>query len=137
MITYERPVRFEDTDAAGLVFFGRFFGYAHEAMEALFSGLIGGYAHLIIDRKIGFPAVHVDADFKSPLRYGDTARISVDVTKIGNKSTTLRFTFARASDSKHVATVTHTCAVSDLVQLHAIPIPDDVRALLQTQLVEP
>lgn len=134
MITYDRPVHFEDTDAAGLVFFGRFFGYAHEAMEALFSGLIGGYAHLITDRKIGFPAVHVDADFKSPLRYGDTARISVDVTKIGNKSATLRFTFARADNGAHVATISHTCAVSDLVELHAIPIPDDVRATLEKHL---
>ena len=134
MISYERPVRFEDVDAAQIVFFGRFFGYCHEAMEAFFASVDGGYAQLVTVRKIGFPAVHVEADFTSPLRYGDTARIAVDVTKIGNKSATLRFIITRAKGGPAVAIITHVCAVSDLVNLHAIPIPDDVRAVLEAHL---
>lgn len=134
MIVYDRPVRFEDVDAAGIVFFARFFGYTHEAMEALFSDLPNGYAGLVVDRKVGFPAVHVDADFKSPLRYGDTARIAVDVTRVGTKSATLRFTLRKASDDTHCATITHTCAVSDLVKLKAIPIPADIRAVLDAHV---
>ncbi|MEO8877761.1 MAG: thioesterase family protein [Polyangiaceae bacterium] len=135
MIRYRRPVRFEDVDAAQIVFFGRFFGYCHEAMEVFFDELAGGYAGLIVGRKIGFPAVHVEADFKSPLRYGDTARISVDVTKVGNKSATLRFTIANETGDALVAVILHTCAVSDLVALKAIAIPDDVRKILEAHLV--
>jgi 4-hydroxybenzoyl-CoA thioesterase len=135
MILYERPVRFEEVDAAQLVFFGRFFGYCHEAMEDLFAAVDGGYVNLITVRKIGFPAVHVEADFKSPLKYGDSARIAVDVTKIGNTSATLRFTITRVKGGAHIATLTHVCAVSDLVSLRAIPIPDDVRAVLEAHLV--
>lgn len=135
MIVYDRPVRFEDVDAAGIVFFARFFGYCHEAMEALFSSLPGGYVDLVVKRKVGFPAVHVEADFKSPLRYGDVARISIDVTKIGNKSTTLRYSLARASDGKPVAVVSHVCAVCNLDTLKALPIPDDIRGVLEQNLV--
>jgi 4-hydroxybenzoyl-CoA thioesterase len=136
MISYERPVRFEDVDAAQLVFFGRFFGYCHEAMEAFFAEIEGGYAHLVVNRKIGFPAVHVEADYKSPLRYGDTARIAVGVAKIGTKSATLRFTFTRADNSAPVATITIVHAVSDLAHLHAIAIPHDVRAILEAHRLD-
>ena len=67
MIVYERPVRFEDVDAANIVFFARFVTYAHEAMEHLFSRLDGGYPGLIVGRRVGFPAVHLDVAFAAPV----------------------------------------------------------------------
>jgi 4-hydroxybenzoyl-CoA thioesterase len=134
MITFDRTVRFEDIDAAQIVFFGRFFGYCHDALEAFFGALEGGYANLVMNRHVGFPAVHVESDFKSPLRYGDTARIAVSVTKIGAKSATLRFDITRSDTNVAVATVTIVHAVSDLTRLRAIEIPSDVRALLEKHL---
>jgi 4-hydroxybenzoyl-CoA thioesterase len=129
---YERPVRFEDVDAASIVFFGRFFGYCHEAMEAMFErDLPGGYVALITKRRIGFPAVHVECDFVSPLRYGDVARIAITVERIGNKSCAFRYDVTRAGDGERVAVIKHVCAVSDLVALKAIAIPDDVKAALE------
>ncbi len=128
---YERPVRFEEVDAARIVFFARFFNYAHEAMEALLGGLDGGYVRLINERRIGMPAVHVTCDFKSPLRFGDVARIETRAARIGNKSVTYRYDIFRKADAAHVATIEHTCAVTDLDAMRAIPIPDDVRALLE------
>jgi 4-hydroxybenzoyl-CoA thioesterase len=132
---YDRPVRFEDVDAANIVFFGRFFGYCHEAMETLFEReLEGGYVNLITKRHIGFPAVHVECDFKHPLRYGDIARIATSVERIGNKSCTFGYAITRASGGEHIASIRHVCAVSDLAALKAIPIPDDVRATLERHL---
>ena len=46
MIPYERPIRFDDVDAAGIVFFGRYAAFCHEAMEAFFDAVEGGYAYL-------------------------------------------------------------------------------------------
>jgi 4-hydroxybenzoyl-CoA thioesterase len=128
---YERPIKFEDVDAANIVFFARFFNYGHEAMESLLGELDGGYARLILERKIGMPAVHCEADFMTPLRFGDVARIQVTVPRIGHKSCTYHYAFYRQKDGAKIATLIHVCAVSDLVQLKAIPIPDDVRALLE------
>ena len=130
MRVYERAVRFEEVDAAGIVFFPRFLSYGHEAMEKLFDDLEGGYVRLIRDRKVGVPAVHVECDFKHPLRYGDVARISTSVERIGNKSCTFRYAITRASDGEHIASIRHVCAVSDLAALKAIAIPDDIRAAL-------
>jgi 4-hydroxybenzoyl-CoA thioesterase len=135
MFVYTRPIRFEDVDAAGIVFFARYLNYCHEAMEAFFGGLDGGYVRLINERHIGLPAVHVDIEFKAPLRYGDEARISVTIPHIGRSSTKLRYAFERARDGVTIAIVVHTCAVTDLTIMKSIPIPDDMRALLEQHRV--
>jgi 4-hydroxybenzoyl-CoA thioesterase len=137
MFHFERPVRFEDVDAAQIVFFSRFLNYCHEAMEALFATLEGGYAGLIVKRKIGMPAVHVEADFTSPLRFGDVAQIGVSVDRIGKSSTTLRYRFTQAASGVPVAVITHTVVLSDLVVLRSVPIPEDVRAVLEAHISTP
>jgi len=129
VIVYERPVRFDDVDAAGLVFYGRFSSYCHEALEALFEGFPGGYAALITERRVGFPVVHLEADFRSAIRYGDVIRIAVDVLAIGTRSATFGFTITRA-DGSAVATLKEVCAVTDLAALKAVPIPADLRDFL-------
>jgi len=128
---HERAVRFEEVDAAGIVFFARFLNYAHEAMEALLGGLDGGYVRLVNERRIGMPAVHVECDFRAPLRFGDVARIETRAARIGNKSVTFRYDFFRKEGGVDVATIAHVCAVTDLTTMRAIPVPDDVRALLE------
>lgn len=87
---YERPVRFADVDAARIVFFARYLDYCHDAIEALFNDLPGGYAHLTMVRDIGVPSVRVEVDYRAPLRYGDVALIDVTVERVGEKSITLR-----------------------------------------------
>lgn len=131
MIVYERPVRFEDVDAAGLVFFARFLGYCHEAMEALFAGADGGYVGLVIDRKIGFPAVKVTAEYQAPLRYGDVVRIEVSVGHIGTTSCILRYVLSRVGDGVQVATVEHVTVATDMTRVSKVPIPPDARRVLE------
>ena len=79
MFELARPVRWSDVDAAGIVYFPRFLEYCHDAIEALFGELDGGYAHLTMKRKIGVPSVHLEVNFKAPLRYGDVCRVRVTV----------------------------------------------------------
>ena len=134
MIVFERPIKFEDVDAANIVFFARFGNYAHEAMEHFFGALDGGYARLIIERKVGLPAVHVEMSFTSPLRYGDTLRIETSVKKIGNRSAVLRYRMINARTSVLSADVTHTVVTTDLRALKSCDMPDDMRALLTQHL---
>lgn len=131
MFVYERAVRFEEVDAARIVFFARFLNYAHEAMEAMLGDLEGGYVRLVVERHIGLPAVHVACDFRSPLRFGDVARIATSVLRIGNKSVTLHYEVSRKGDGVSVATIDHVCAITDIDAMRAVPVPDDVRALLE------
>ena len=135
MHVYERTVRFEEVDAAQIVFFARYLSYAHEAMESLLGELEGGYVRLVSERKVGMPAVHVDIDYKAPARFGDALRIEVDVPHVGRKSCVYRYRVKKVADGTLLAEMTHTCVVSDLVRLKGIEIPDDVRALLELHRV--
>lgn len=132
MIVHERAVHFQEVDAAGIVFFGRFMDYCHDAMDRFFDGVPGGYVGLITKRRLGFPAVHVDAKWSSPLRYGDTMRIEVTVLKVGTTSCTFRYRFVRAGDGVEVATIEHVTVCSTLDTLQKTPLPDDCRALLES-----
>lgn len=131
MISFERTVLFEEVDSAQIVFFARFFGWAHEAMERFFGPLSGGYPRLITERKIGMPAVHVESTFHVPLRYGDTVRIETSVARLGRRSAVLRYRMFRKEDGALSAEVRHTVVCSDLTAIASVDMPADVRALFE------
>ncbi|XXX79754.1 acyl-CoA thioesterase [Sorangium sp. So ce134] len=134
MVSLDRPIKFEDVDAAHIVFFARFLNYAHEAMERFFAPLEGGYARLILERRIGLPAVRVEADYAAPVRYGEALRIETSVVHLGRRSATFRYRMIRAHDGVLSAELRHTVVTTDLVQLSSVPMPEDVRALLSAHL---
>jgi len=134
MIPYARPIRFEEVDAAAIVFFARFLGYAHEAMEHFFGGLPGGYAHLILGRRVGLPAVKVNMSFHAPVKFGDVLRIETSTAHVGNRSATLRYRMFRERDGVLSAEVEHTIVTMNLETLASCPMPDDVRAILMEHI---
>jgi 4-hydroxybenzoyl-CoA thioesterase len=150
---YRRAVKFEEVDAAGLVFFGWFFSWCHEAMERFFDGVPGGYVGLITGRRIGFPLVHAEADWRSPLRYGDAVEIETSITHVGTSSVRFRYVFRRAGeearaaeapgssrherDAAEVATIDLVTVATDLRTVTKTAIPDDCRALCEAHLVAP
>jgi 4-hydroxybenzoyl-CoA thioesterase len=129
-------VRFDEVDAAGIVYFARFFTWCHDAMEAMLATVDGGYVGLVTERRLGFPAVHVEADYAAPLRFGDAVSIAAHVERLGKSSIAMRFELTSASDGDHVATLRHVVALTDLDAMRARPLPDDVRGVLEQYLVE-
>ena len=87
--------------------------------------------NLVNVRRLGFPAVHVEADYAAPLRFGEEVHIAATVERLGKSSIAMRFELTRASDHDHVATLRHVVAVTDLDAMRARTIPDDVRAALE------
>ena len=137
MFRFERPVRFSEVDAARIVFFARYLEFCHDALEALFAPLPGGYAHLIMARGIGIPSVRVEADYHAPLRYGDTALVDVAVERIGGRSITFAHAITRAADGVRCATIRQVVVVCELDGLRSLDLPDDLRALLIPHLALP
>jgi 4-hydroxybenzoyl-CoA thioesterase len=134
MQVYRRPIRFEDVDAAHIVFFARFFHYAHEATESFFSGIHGGYDGLIMKRALGFPVVKVEASYHAPLRYGDALDIETRTVRLGNRSATLGFRLIRVADRALSAEIAHSVVMTDLRLMASCDMPDDVRAVLASHL---
>jgi 4-hydroxybenzoyl-CoA thioesterase len=136
VIAYERPVRFDEVDPAGLVFFARYMNFAHEAVENFFAELPGGYPALILGRKVGLPIVHLEADFRAPLRYGDELRVETSCEKVGRTSATLRHRIMRRSDRTACAELRQVVATISLETAKSCPMPDDVRRVLEAHRVD-
>jgi len=135
MFTYRRPVRFAEVDAARLVFFARFHEFCHDALEALFAALPGGYPHLTQVRDIGIPTVHISTDFTAPLRYGDAALFEIEVLEVGRTSVTFRHTVRREADGAVCAVIRQVVVTTKLATLEPVPVPADVRALVEAHLI--
>lgn len=121
-------VRFDDVDAAGIVYYPRYFHYCHLALEDLFDQRgLHSYHHLINERRLGFPTVHVDADFRSPLFYGDRVDIELTVKNIKNSSLLFAYSFVKNGDARACFHAHITTVCVDLIKKVATPVPEDLR----------
>lgn len=123
------PVRFGDVDHAGIVYYPQFFIYFHEAFEDFFNQNGFPYHSLLNSLRIGFPTVHIEADYKLPLRYGDALDIELSTPHVGIKSARFRYLGYRHRDGELACTAEITCACVDLDRFAARPFPDDLRVL--------
>ncbi len=131
---FERPVRFEEIDAAGILFFARYLALCHDAMEAFFAPLPGGYHAIVNEGGRGFPAVHVGCDYEAPLRYGDVAVIDVEVAHVGTTSCKFLYTIRRKRDGVVCARAEHVCVHTDMRTMTKLPFPPELRAHLEAAL---
>jgi 4-hydroxybenzoyl-CoA thioesterase len=98
-------VCFSDIDNAGIVYYPRFVHYFHVALEDFFSMELGvDYSSLLRKHRIGFPTVHLEADFRRKLRYGDHLIVEVRVLKLGSTSITWGYKVFRAQEPGQVVT---------------------------------
>jgi acyl-CoA thioesterase FadM len=104
-------------------------------MEALFDGVGGGYAALIMDRRVGFPAVRAECEYKAAVRYGDTLRIDVVIARIGTSSCEFEYRLNRKETGELLCVCKTICVYTDLASYTSRAFDEDVRARLQAHLM--
>jgi 4-hydroxybenzoyl-CoA thioesterase len=132
MAAYRHALRvaFDDVDHAGIVYYPRFFHYFHLAFEHWVHERFaagGGYRGMLDLRRIGFPAVHAEADYKQPLRFGDRVTVTMVVERLGGKSASLAYGVEAEGGALHAAGRV-VVVVTDLDSFRAVAMPEDVRA---------
>ena len=121
-------VRFDDVDFARVVYFPKLFGYCHQVFEDFFAEAVGvPYAQMLQKRKVGYPSVHAEADFKHPLRFGDVARISMETIKLSSKSITNRYQLFINDSATLCSEVEIVTVPIDMDTFKAREVPEDVR----------
>lgn len=75
--TYSRTVRFQDTDAAGVVYFANVLAMCHEAYEESLAAAGINLPSFFSRSSVGFPIVHASVDFWRPMFCGDRQLISL------------------------------------------------------------
>lgn len=126
MFISRHTVRFDDVDGAGIVYYPRYFHFCHKSFEDLFNqqGPIT-YPELINSHRIGFPTVHIDADYKKPFFYGDNIEVRFFVEKINNSSLITRYEFFNEDELSFTARITIVCM--DLAIKKAITLSEEMR----------
>jgi 4-hydroxybenzoyl-CoA thioesterase len=117
--------RLEHCDAAGIMFYPRFFALVNETVEDWFAGLGHSFKVLHVDQRKGVPTVRFESEFVAPVRMGDTLRQSLGVDAIGNSSLNLKH--LAAVGDRAVARFDQTIVFTDLATMKAEPWPTALR----------
>jgi 4-hydroxybenzoyl-CoA thioesterase len=132
------PVRFDHVDFARIVYYPRLFAYCHIVFEDFFASEAGiTYADMLQKRKIGFPVVSTKADFRSPLRFGDICRISMEAIHIGKRSLGCRYRLYLGETDRLCAQIEVTAATINMADFTPVDLPDDLRLLFGKHLAAP
>lgn len=85
MFTTKYKIAFCETDPGGILFFAEFFKIAHIAYERFFESL-NLERNYFLDSDYILPIVHSNADYLSPVKFGDELLCEVMVGEIGKTS---------------------------------------------------
>ncbi|MBE9201983.1 MULTISPECIES: thioesterase family protein [unclassified Nodularia (in: cyanobacteria)] len=81
--TYNRTIRLQDTDAAGVVYFANALSICHEAYEASLEASNINLKAFFTNPPIAFPIVNASVDFFRPMFCGNKLEISLIPHKLG------------------------------------------------------
>src|SRR5690606_5360794 len=124
--TTRSKVRFAHVDAAGIVFYPRYFEMLNGAVEDWFAeGLGVDFAELHLTRGLGVPTVSLDSRFAAPSRLGDELDITIEVKSVGRSSCAVAYTVACGDEVRMTAQGVLVCMI--LAEGRSTACRDDVR----------
>src|SRR5690606_22594671 len=127
-------VRFGDEDHAQIVYYPRFFHYFHCAFEDFFDEQGFPYRACLDADRVGWPAVHAEADFEKPARFGETLIVRVAITRLTEKSARFSVHARREDCGAAVCRGEITVACVDMETFRGQPIPPKYRELFERHL---
>ena len=116
-------VGFSDTDAQGIVYYGRYLPYFDAARVEYHRHL----NMLRLDTRGEFVMRASSLEYHAPARFDDLLEVFIRVSRIGRTSATYDFAAYRVEDDLLMVTATQTLVLVDLDERKACPIPDAVR----------
>jgi acyl-CoA thioester hydrolase len=124
-------VWFSDTDAQGVVYYGRYLPYFdharteyHRHLEQISGGVSGGGTEFVMRASA--------VEYHAPARFDDLLECFVRVSRIGTTSVTYDCAAYRLPDEKLMVTATQTLVLVDRTTRHPTPIPEHVRGPIRT-----
>lgn len=128
LFQHQRPVRFQDIDAAGIAFFANVFGFFHDAYVEHLAARGIALSHVISAGTWGAPLVHAEADYKAPMRFGDTLTVAISGAQLGETSITVEYEIRNAATQRLCCLGKTVHAFIDRATFKPRPVPEEVRA---------
>jgi 4-hydroxybenzoyl-CoA thioesterase len=127
-------VRFGDVDAAGIVFYPRYFEMLNTAVEDWFDRALGlDFAAMHFARRIGIPAVNIEAAFVAPSVLGDMLTVRLEPRHLGRTSCKVRADFSCVDEERLSMSLTIVCV--DLATRRPLPWPPEIRGKIAAAMV--
>ena len=121
-------VRFGDVDWARIAYYPRLLHLLHVAFEDLFEHHVGiPYATVLAELNLGFPAAHIECDFKAPVRFGETLAVAITVPRMGQSSVDFDHRVCVKGPDDLRATAHIVRVAVDMTTLRPVPVPDRLR----------
>ena len=123
---------FQEVDAAGIVFFARFFEWFHDAYCAALVERGIRFENVLSEKTWGFPLVHAEADYREPLGFAAPVRVDVDEVAVGESSVTVTYTVRGGADPARIhatGKTVHVCV--DRATFRPRPLPPELRDALR------
>lgn len=120
--TYTRTIRFQDTDAAGVVYFASVLSICHEAYEESLAASGVNIQAFFSRSSVAIPIVHASADFFRPMLCGDKILIDLTPKYMGNDYFEVTYKMVDAGD-REIATVLteHVCIDPETKKRQQLP----------------
>jgi acyl-CoA thioester hydrolase len=116
-------VGFSDTDAQGIVYYGRYLPYFDAARVEYHRHL--GMLYSEFEGDLVMRATNIE--YHAPARFDDLVEVFVRVARIGRTSVTYELAAYRVDDDVLMVTAHQTLVLVDFEERKAIPVPDVVR----------
>ena len=120
-------VGFSDTDAQGIVYYGRYLPYFDHAR-------VEYSRHLnLLEFGLGdceFVMRASDVLYEAPARFDDLLEVFVRTSRIGTTSITTEYAAIRVDDDVLMCTADQTLVLVDLAERRPVPVPDAYRAAI-------
>jgi YbgC/YbaW family acyl-CoA thioester hydrolase len=127
----ERPIRFQDVDAAGTIYYARIFEYFGDVYVRMLNEAGLDMPRALLAREAASPLAHAEAQYLAPLVFGDRVTVKLVLARVGKTSTSYAY---RVEKGGVVAAVGQTVHVwIDPRTFSAVPVPDAVRKILESK----
>jgi acyl-CoA thioester hydrolase len=116
-------VGFSDTDAQGIVYYGRYLPYFDLARVEYHRNL--DMLRMDVGGELVMRASSIE--YHAPARFDELLEVFIRVARIGRTSATYEMAAYRVEDDVLMVTAAQTLVLVDLEERKACPIPDEVR----------
>ncbi|MEA5571397.1 thioesterase family protein [Calothrix sp. UHCC 0171] len=130
--TYHRTIRFQDTDAAGVVYFANILKICHEAYEESLEASGINLQNFFQKSVIAYPIVHANVDFWKPIFCGDKLVVNLTSEKLNGEKFAINYKIAIADSLVSQAMTRHVCI--DVASRQKRELPDAINQWLQSTM---
>ena len=120
--SFQRSIKFADTDAAGVVYFANLLSICHEAYEAYLTETLDlDLKEFFQDKSTAIPIIHADIDFTQPLFCGDRIVVSILPQLINDKVFEMKYQINKDNITVAKAVTRHICINPQTRKTKALP----------------